>query len=433
MFYQTVRFVVTISMVAGIASAGFAQNGKMIKPVTQALTRSAGEEAASVAVKNAGQATVARNLAQTAAASRQLQFQFAGDPVQLELPFAAENAAVQSGVQQAVSQKMEDLARKPLSATAALTIPSGETVRLVKLEAKHFKKTHKINSTIGHLLGVTKNPVVLVSQKTGEKITVFKNDRLRYFADLQQVCPEGSYLIRHENGKSSFIPPEKAPQSLVEAYEKVYKKNNPSDFLEVSFLPIEDSKPSIPEIKTLASLFTGTSSLAQIYKLDRHPVNGESVEAAVLNRPVKMEGLPDLHYKSVVVRYPDGSFDVHPADRVPPVLQEKIEAVSYKNTEAVKVELNDLSAGYRVYNSQSELAKALYSAAPEQGKAYSNSFLGDFLAYEIPPGIFYKPEGRSGEFLDPARQIIIYFPGKNSGQLVERRMLEMLGISFPGK
>ena len=56
------------------------------------------------------------------------------------------------------------------------------------------------------------------------------------------------------------------------------------------------------------------NGFARVYALDRHPLSAQPVQVAVLEREVKIQGLALLKAGSMAVRYPDGSFDLHPAD-----------------------------------------------------------------------------------------------------------------------
>ena len=436
---KTHHILWAVFLCAVCTSAVHAQGGKIVKQVVQSTTRAAAEATASNAAKTALRESAASGVAaQTLArqaGSRQLEIRFPGDPVQLELPFEQSPALPKAPASTAavLEQKVaQTLAAQPQFST----LPSGEKARVVKLEEKHFKKTNKLNTTVGHYMAITPNPVELYSRLAQGKVKVFRNDKLRYFSDLKQVCPVGSYLLRYENGKTAFFTPEQAPESLKEAYENIYKKNNPSSFYEVDFVPVASQAPRMVQLQTLGSLFTRQASGVRLYQLPRHPLTGQPVEVAVLERPMQMQGLAQLNTGATIVRYPDASFDVHPADLVPPVLQDKIAALQVqrasfalepKTTPAgeellVPANVQPSSSSAKVYDSQTTLAQDLHRSGL-QGKKYISPFFGEAIVYEIPAGTVYKPAGRGEEVLDPAQKVVAYFPQNDDGQIMTREAL----------
>lgn len=428
-------FLISLACVI-CAPAVFAQNGKLIKGVAKGLGRTSAAEGI---VK-----TGARNLpgaaAYSAARGVQTQLQFPGEPVQLTIPFPEEIPAAAPALLPMVppapldlvhGAKLTQLLEKQAQEPAVLTLPSGERARIVKLEARHFKKTHKLNSTIGHYAGVEKNPVVLIGRRSGEKITVFKNDRLRYFSDVKRVCPKGSYLLRYESGKTAFVTPEQAPESLVKAYDAAYKKLHPNDDLLPFILEFSGGPQEPPQAGSLAELFTKKSFGTRVYTLERHPLNGETVQVAVLERWINVPGLPQLFSGSMIVLYRDGTFDIHPEDRVPPVLKDKVDAVRSK-TDSPAVRVNMSAPGrtgsdpvvttVKTYDSQARLAQDLH-ASGAQGRRYKSKIFGDVIIYEIPAGTYYHPAGRPAKLLDPSEQVMAYYPAKHDGQLMGRGVL----------
>lgn len=401
-----------------------AQKSEIIKQSVRAATQTAAKTTLSQTLQAASAAAAAKPLVR-AAGSRQLQIHFKEEPIQLEIPFAEFSGGLPSAA---------DLEQKVRQAAATqeriVVLNSGERVRVVKLEEKHFQKTHKLSSTVGHFLSVTKNPVVLPDPKTGERVTVFKNDRLRYFSDLKQVCPAGSFLLRGENGRYAFLSPEQTPADFAAAYEKEYQKNNPAAWTNVEFEPGPIPPVRVPELKNIGALFARQNGFARVYALDRHPLSAQPVQVAVLEREVKIQGLALLKAGSMAVRYPDGSFDLHPADQVPPVLQGKIAYLQFKQSTAPlqQVRLRDgeillrPQSAAQTYSSQSELAQDLHRRGAG-GKSYTSRLFGPVIAYEIPPGILYQPAGRAEERLDPTQKIVLYYPARGDGQIVPRDWL----------
>lgn len=431
-----IRFVLTLLACVICAPAVFAQGRNLIKGAAEGLGRaSVAEGIVKTGTRNAPAAA-----AYSAGRGVQMQLQFPGEPVQLTIPFSEGNPAAESGRLPMIlpasldlvrNAKLTQLLEKQSQEPAVLTLPSGERARIVNLEERHFKKTHKLNSTIGHYAAVEKNPVVLTGSHSGEKITVFKNDRLRYFADVKRVCPEGSYLLRYESGKTAFFTPEQAPESLTKAYDAAYKKLHQKDDLLPFFVEFGGGPQEPPQVNSLAALFTEKPFGTRVYTLDRHPLNQELVQVAVLDRWVKVPGMPQLRGGSMVVLYRNGTFDIHPEGQVPPVLKDKVDAVRSKAApSAVRVNMSTLGrtgsdpvvTTVKTYDSQTRLAQDLH-ASGAQGRRYKSKIFGDAIMYEIPAGTYYQPAGRAGKLLDPSEQVIMYYPAKHDGQLIGRGAL----------
>ncbi len=401
-----------------------AQKSEIIKQSIRAATQTAAKTTLSQTLQAASAAAAAKPLVR-AAGSRQLQIHFKEEPIQLELPFAEFSGGFPSAA---------DLEQKVRQAVAAqeriVVLNSGERVRVVKLEEKHFQKTHKLSSTVGHFLSVTKNPVVLPDPTTGERVTVFKNDRVRYFSDLKQVCPAGSFLLRGENGRYSFLSPEQTPADFAAAYEREYQKNNPAVWADMEFELRPIPPVRVPELTNMEALFARRNGFARVYALDRHPLSAQPVQVAVLEREVKIQGLALLKAGSMAVRYPDGSFDLHPADQVPPVLQGKIAYLQFKQqtdpSQQVRLRNGETllppQPAAKTYSGQAELAQDLHRRGAG-GKSYTSRLFGPVIAYEIPPGILYQPAGRAEERLDPTQKIVLYYPSRGDGQIVPRDWL----------
>lgn len=435
MFYRKMRILLTLLCSAGCVCSAYAQGGKKLTTVVKAATQSSEKTLLKGASQNLGRLPAVSSAA-AQAAGRQLTIRFPGDPVQLEIPFETESAPLDKALSQRVAQQVARQLPPPASLQEVHQLPSGETARLVRLEAKHFKKTHQLKATTRYLMKTMPKPVRLVSQKTGKQIIVVKNDRLRYFSDVEQACPAGSYLILHEDGKAEFLTPEQAPKNFAETYEKAYAQNNPSPFLDISFERAGASY-KIQELKSLASLFDPSLGFGRVYDLPAHPINGQPVQVIVLSSPARVEGIGLLRYDSMVVRYADGSFDVHPADWVPPVLQDKIASLTPKRATPISISLSgELSmepAPKRFYDGQADLARDLHQAFKGQGKPYTSLLMGDFIVYEIPAGIVYHPAGRAEELLNPQKQVIIYFPSSNRGQIIDRSLLDKPVFATPVK
>lgn len=430
----TIRFFLIPLACLVCAPAVFAQTGKLVAGGMEAFGRAA---AAETIVKSGARSLPGAAAAYPAGKAVQLQFQFPGEPVQLKLSFPEENRSGTSNLLPIISPSAPDLSlsesllpmlEKQVKEASVKTLPSGERVRVVALEAKHFKKTHKLNSTIGHYASIEKNTVVL-QNANGQRVTVYKNDRLRYFSDLGKVCPAGSYLMRYENGQTTFRTPEEASKSLKEAYENVYRKLHKDEkVLDFAFV---NTSYQVPSVKSLALLFTEKPFGTKVYTLDRHPLNQELVQVAVLDRGVVVPGLPDLNTGSMVVLYRDGTFDVHPANRVPPVLKDKVDALRSKQISSApaltmggngRIVSRPVTTTVKTYDSQAQLARDLHaSGAP--GRRYTSALFGDAIAYEIPVGIYYQPAGRAAKLLDPSEQVVMYYPSKDDGQLVPRDTL----------
>ena len=419
MHHHTMRVVLAVLCSVGCVCSGYAQSGKkMIFAIKAATESSAGKLTKNIVPK----------LPQVPAAARQLTIPFP-DYV---APSSVDFAALQRKLTQATLNRfvpadpIASVIFSPSGAPYQFRLTSGETVRIGPLQAKHFSKQHKLNATIGYLMRVIENPVVLVNAQTGEKITVFKNDRLRYFSDLQQVCPVGSYLIHHQDGKNEMWTPQQVPDQFAEIYERTYARLNPEtpvDFV-VEQTPSEEN---LPQLTALAPLF-GSSSYAapyaNVYHLAHHPLNGLPVDIAILKSPVILEKVLKMQIGSMVVRFPDHSFDLYLAGQVPPILMDKVKAVMAKNaTPASLAEKTMPELLSRMYDNQTDLARDLHRLFAGQGKNYTSQLLGDFIVYEIPEGIFYQPAGRKGIILDPQKQIVLYFPSRDGGPITDRNLL----------
>lgn len=403
--------------------ATFAQKNKIVKDIFQAAPAAALEQKAAAQLPKTVLSTpYAGAPFCREAGSRQLQFRFAGEPVQLEIPFPSENLPADPRVSQAVQAKLNQLiaggrklsrpaiaASEAASAAAIRTLPSGESVRLLPLSARHFKRTHQLRATVNYFKMTTPKPVVLRVRRTREKVTVFLNDRLRYFSDVGQACPAGSFLLRYEDGRTAFFTPQQAPQSLKEAYHKAYHALHfPLAPQAVFFEGM--SAPAIPEISRLAQVFVPGNPYADVYALPAHPVSGKPVQVAVLKKNVRLAGLDPLNPGTMAVAYPDGTFDVHPAGLVPPVLQEKIAAAQ------------PLHSARKIYQDHNQLARDLHQSA-QKGTPYASRVWGEVIAYEIPPQTYYQPEGRTGEFLNTQQKMVIYCPKQDQGQIVDKTVL----------
>lgn len=434
----TIRFFLFLLACIFSAPAVFAQRGKLVKELGQGFGRVSVEGVVKTGARKLPGATAAQAVRAgnyPTGKGVQLQLQFPGEPVQLSIAFPEENAIAPQAAAQldALAQAMHKIMQAP-----SLTLPSGETVRVVKLEAKHFKKTHKLNSTIGHYASQDKNPVVLQNAK-GQRVTVYQNDRLRYFSDLGRVCPAGSYLLRHEDGRTEMRTPEEASESLKRSYEETRARRESSSGI-ISFM-VPSGPVSAPRLESVGVLFTQKPFETAVYVLPAHPLKAEPVQVAVLRRTVQIPGLADLAWGSMVVRYPDGTFDVHPADRVPPVLKEKVEAVQKKGSSSNVVfhveENGTFTPQYKpsaenTYDSQSRLGQDLHRAGGKS-RRYASSLFGDVIAYEIPGGIYYKPDGAAGKMLDPQTQVVLYIPAQDRGVLVPRAMLNNAELFTPAQ
>lgn len=446
MFYQKRRIVFMrfemrvmlplLCCVSCVCSA-HAQKGKDISKFIKAATSSGVEK---TIVKSSLPGVSAASTISRIPLGKQLSIQFPGEIVQLEIPFEKTTLPAQQHIANELEKTIaaQEQAGKALKNT--VTLPSGEIARVVELEAKHFRKTNRLNATVRYFMSSTPNPAVFAHPQTGERITVFQNDRLRYFSDVQKVCPAGSYLIRYADGRVDFLAPKQASKEFVDAYEKAYERLNPSPFLDISFAQVGSSY-KIPEFNTLAPFFDPAAGLSRVYRLPAHPVTGQPAEVAVITKSVQVTGLPLLNYGSMVVRFEDGTFDVHPADMVPPVLRDRINAIASKSAISVPLSVTltesaapSLPAGVqRTYDGQADLARDLHRALEGKGKPYSSMMLGDFLAYEIPEGIVYKPQGRDGVMLDPETRVVIYFPKADRGQIVDRHLLTDTRFATPKK
>ena len=74
------------------------------------------------------------------------------------------------------------------------------------------------------------------------------------------------------------------------------------------------------------------------------------------------------------------------------------------------------------YDNQNKLAQDLHRAGLN-AKRYKSVILGDVVAYEIPAPIYYQPAGRQGEMLDPQRQVVVYIPKLDGGQILDKNVL----------
>ena len=152
----------------------------------------------------------------------------------------------------------------------------------------------------------------------------------------------------------------------------------------------QDSAPKgsvkLPEVARLSDLFAPHSPYAQVTALV-HPVTGQEVRAAKLQKSVRVAGMELLEAGSVVVAYPDGRLDFHPAGLVPPVLlaklvpQDKVLQPAAESHPAVKT-----------YDDQNQLARDLYHSG-RPGKHYKSIGLGEVIAYEVPAGTYYRADG----------------------------------------
>lgn len=424
-----VRLVLWAGLLAGLSVPACAQKGKVVKNFLEGAPRAAAEQKAASSVSKkfltvpSAQAPFCR-----AAGSRQLYFRFEGEPVQMEIPFSKENLPAALPVDQELQATLNRLlvAQTPAAKKDTfLTLPSGERVRVVELGPEHFKRTHQLKATVNYLMRSTSKPVVLRIRQTGEKVTVFINDRLRYFADVHRACPAGSYLLRYEDGRTVFLTPRQAPKSLKEAYTRGYRALHPRG-ISVQFAQEEAaSRPQLPQIERLADLFTPRNSYAEVYALPEHPANKQPVTVAVLHRNIQIKGGDTLLSGSVLVSYKDGSFDLHPYNLVPPLLQEKIALLkNATKASASAPEAPALRAAVLAprYDNQNKLAQDLHRVGLN-AKRYKSVILGDVVAYEIPAPIYYQPAGRQGEMLDPQRQVVVYIPKLDGGQILDKNVL----------
>lgn len=77
--------------------------------------------------------------------------------------------------------------------------------------------------------------------------------------------------------------------------------------------------------------------------------------------------------------------------------------------------------GQPEYNAQTDLAKdidAYYKGNAEELRR--DVITGrEAKVYRVPSAaIFYRPSGRAGRYLDPDRDLILFFPGQNDGQII---------------
>ena len=74
------------------------------------------------------------------------------------------------------------------------------------------------------------------------------------------------------------------------------------------------------------------------------------------------------------------------------------------------------------YDNQNKLAQDLHRAGLN-AKRYQSVMLGEVIAYEIPEGTYYQPAGREEERLDPQRQVVVYIPKLDGGQILDKNVL----------
>lgn len=411
------RLVLLAGLLAGLSVPASAQKGKIVKNLFEGLPKAAAEQKAASSLPKKMLTTPSAHAPYARVAdSRQLYFRFQGEPVQLEIPFPTENLPAVRPENQVLQAQFDRLvkAQTERAQQGLLALPSGERVRVVTLGPEHFKHTHQLKATVNYLMRTTSKPVVLRIRQTGENVTVFMNDRLRYFTDVHRACPVGSYLLRYEDGRTTFLTPKQAPQSLKDAY---LRASNALHFVFSS----QDSAPKgsvkLPEVARLSDLFAPHSPYAQVTALV-HPVTGQEVRAAKLQKSVRVAGMELLEAGSVVVAYPDGRFDFHPAGLVPPVLlaklvpQDKVLQPAAESHPAVKT-----------YDDQNQLARDLYHSG-RPGKHYKSIGLGEVIAYEVPAGTYYRADGRKEMLLDPEQYVVIYIPRSNGGQILDKPVFE---------
>ncbi len=414
------RLLLLAGLLAGASVPASAQKGKIVKNLFEGLPKAAAEQKAvsSLPKKFLTVPSVNAPFCREAA-SRQLYFRFEGEPAQLEIPFPKENLPAVIPVKQALAPQVNRLvtAQIPNAKKDVLTLPSGEQVRVVALGPEHFKRTHQLKATVNYFMRTTSKPVVLQIRQTGEKVTVFKNDRLRYFADVRRACPAGSYLLRYEDGRTTFLTPKQAPQSLKDAYERAYHALHFSHAPQEIFgQPNPNAALKLPELAHLSDLFAPHSAYAQVTALV-HPVNGQEVRVAKLQKSVRVAGLDLLDAGSVLVSYPDGHFDFHPAGLVPPVLLAKLTPqVSMLQPAAVQ------EPEIKTYDDQDQLARDVHQSG-RAGKRYKSIGWGEVIVYEVPAGTYYRADGRQAMFLDPQDYVVLYIVRSNRGQILDKPLL----------